>query len=127
MAQRLGGIISSFSSSSPSPTGTMSTLRRQIAYLADEFIGPEAYVVDDTGFPKTVPIHPASRGCIAAPWARRGTVRSGVSVHAVTDWASAAIDWRLFLPESWVGSQRWSRRLQRASVGLGCGPASTSW
>jgi SRSO17 transposase len=22
-------------------------------------------------------------------------------VHAVTDWASAAIDWRLFLPESW--------------------------
>jgi SRSO17 transposase len=24
-----------------------------------------------------------------------------VSVHAVTDWASAAIDWRLFLPESW--------------------------
>ena len=25
----------------------------------------------------------------------------GVSVHAVTDWASAALDWRLFLPESW--------------------------
>jgi SRSO17 transposase len=24
-----------------------------------------------------------------------------VSVHAVTDWASAALDWRLFLPESW--------------------------
>jgi SRSO17 transposase len=24
-----------------------------------------------------------------------------VSVHAVTDWASAAIDWRLFLPKSW--------------------------
>jgi hypothetical protein len=22
-------------------------------------------------------------------------------VHAVTDWASAAIDWRLFLPASW--------------------------
>lgn len=22
-------------------------------------------------------------------------------MHAVTDWASAAIDWRLFLPESW--------------------------
>jgi SRSO17 transposase len=22
-------------------------------------------------------------------------------VHAATDWASAAVDWRLFLPESW--------------------------
>lgn len=25
----------------------------------------------------------------------------GVSVHAVTDWASAAAGWRLFLPASW--------------------------
>lgn len=24
-----------------------------------------------------------------------------MSVHAITDWASAAINWRLFLPESW--------------------------
>jgi SRSO17 transposase len=30
-----------------------------------------------------------------------GNCQIGVSVHAVTDWASAAIDWRLFLPKSW--------------------------
>jgi len=32
-----------------------------------------------------------------------GKVRNcqiGVSVHAATDWASAALDWRLFLPAS---------------------------
>jgi SRSO17 transposase len=32
---------------------------------------------------------------------KTGNCQVGVSVHAVTDWASAAIDWRLFLPESW--------------------------
>jgi SRSO17 transposase len=30
-----------------------------------------------------------------------GNCQIGVSVHAVTDWASAAIDWQLFLPASW--------------------------
>ena len=32
---------------------------------------------------------------------KTGNCQVGVSVHAVTDWASAAIDWRLFLPQSW--------------------------
>ncbi|GAA0594633.1 hypothetical protein GCM10010174_07260 [Kutzneria viridogrisea] len=32
---------------------------------------------------------------------KRGNCQVGVSVHAVTDWASAALDWRLFLPKSW--------------------------
>ncbi|USX54098.1 IS701 family transposase [Lentzea sp. HUAS12] len=32
---------------------------------------------------------------------KTGNCQIGVSVHAVTDWASAAIDWRLFLQESW--------------------------
>ncbi|GAC1359193.1 MAG: hypothetical protein NVSMB4_18240 [Acidimicrobiales bacterium] len=30
-----------------------------------------------------------------------GNCQIGVSVHAVTDWASAAINWRLFMPRSW--------------------------
>ncbi|GAA0922094.1 hypothetical protein GCM10009559_05310 [Pseudonocardia zijingensis] len=30
-----------------------------------------------------------------------GNCQIGVSVHAVTDWASAAIDWQLFMPASW--------------------------
>jgi SRSO17 transposase len=30
-----------------------------------------------------------------------GNCQIGVSVHAVTDWASAAIDWRLFIPRFW--------------------------
>jgi SRSO17 transposase len=30
-----------------------------------------------------------------------GNCQVGVSVHAVTDHASAALDWRLFLPDAW--------------------------
>jgi hypothetical protein len=30
-----------------------------------------------------------------------GNCRIGVGVHAVTDAASAALDWRLFIPEAW--------------------------
>ncbi|MEV6449011.1 transposase [Amycolatopsis sp. NPDC051716] len=32
---------------------------------------------------------------------KTGNCQVRVSVHAVTGWASAAIDWRLFLPQSW--------------------------
>jgi SRSO17 transposase len=36
--------------------------------------------------------------CVA--WGKTGNCQVGVSVHAVTDWASVAIDWRLFLSEA---------------------------
>ncbi|MEV0544341.1 transposase [Nocardia salmonicida] len=32
---------------------------------------------------------------------KRGNCQIRVSVHAVTDWASVALDWRLYLPSSW--------------------------
>jgi hypothetical protein len=32
---------------------------------------------------------------------KTGNRQVGVSVHLVTDTASAAVDWRLFVPESW--------------------------
>jgi DDE superfamily endonuclease len=36
---------------------------------------------------------------------KTGNCQIGVSVHAVTDWASAAVDWRLFVPKSWDEQQ----------------------
>ena len=41
------------------------------------------------------------RGSTPAPRARSPTARSGVSLHLASDHASAAVNWRLFLPESW--------------------------
>jgi hypothetical protein len=38
--------------------------RSRIARWAEDFIRPEAYVVDDTGFARTDPIRPVWRACI---------------------------------------------------------------
>nr|WP_235498470.1 transposase [Frankia sp. R43] len=45
---------------------------------------------------------PASPRAARRPRGRRlGNCQVRVSMYAVTDWASAALDWRLFLPASW--------------------------
>lgn len=76
-------------------------VRRQIAEKAVEAIGPEAWVVDDTGFPKDGPASPGVARQYSGSLGKVGNVQIGVSVHAVTDHASCPLDWRLFLPEKW--------------------------
>ncbi len=76
-------------------------VRKRVARWAGSFIEPKAYVVDDTGFPKNGPNSPGVARMYCGSLGKVGNCQIGVSVHAVTDWASAAIDWRLFLPKSW--------------------------
>src|SRR5436190_22570993 len=76
-------------------------VRKRIARWADEFIDPDAYVIDDTGFPKDGADSPGVARQYSGTLGKTGNCQIGVSVHAVTDWASAAIDWRLFLPAAW--------------------------
>jgi SRSO17 transposase len=64
-------------------------------------VDPDAWIVDDTGFPK---FGNASVGVARQYSGTLGKVANcqvGVSIHAATDQASCPIDWRLFLPESW--------------------------
>jgi SRSO17 transposase len=65
------------------------------------FIDPQAYVLDDSGFPKDGVDSPGVARMYSGTLGKVGNCQVGVSVHAVTDWASAAIDWELFLPQSW--------------------------
>jgi SRSO17 transposase len=76
-------------------------VRRRLAVWAGEFVDPAALVIDDTGFPKDGKDSPGVARMYCGALGKTGNCQVGVSVHAVTDWASAAIDWRLFLPESW--------------------------
>ncbi|WP_316691153.1 transposase, partial [Pseudonocardia sp. H11422] len=76
-------------------------VRKRLARWADGFIEPEAYVIDDSGFPKDGADSPGVARMYSGTLGKVGNCQIGVSVHAVTDWASAAIDWQLFLPESW--------------------------
>ena len=62
---------------------------------------PQVWVVDDTGFPKDG----KASACVARQYSgtlgKVANCQIAVSVHAATDAASAVLDWRLFVPESW--------------------------
>src|SRR3954469_22618035 len=101
MAARLGVDHQQLQQFVTSSTWDHADVRRRIACWADEFIAPEAYVIDDTGFPKDGTDSPGVARMYSGTLGKVGNCQIGVSVHAVTDWASAAMDWRLFLPTSW--------------------------
>jgi SRSO17 transposase len=80
-------------------------VRQRLATQMTAVIDPDAWIVDDTGFPK---YGTASVGVARQYSGTLGKVANcqvGVSIHAATDQASCPIDWRLFLPESWDDDQ----------------------
>lgn len=80
-------------------------VRRRLATQMTAAVDPDAWIVDDTGFPK---YGTASVGVARQYSGTLGKVANcqvGVSIHAATDQTSCPIDWRLFLPESWDQDQ----------------------
>ncbi|MET8331118.1 transposase [Streptomyces sp. NPDC005181] len=76
-------------------------IRAKLAWRMEEVIGPEALVFDDTGFLKDG----TASACVSRQYTgTAGKVTNcqvGVSLHLASDHASAAINWRLFLPQTW--------------------------
>ena len=76
-------------------------VRARLAWRMQQAIKPTALIVDDTGFLKDG----NASACVARQYTgTAGKVtncQAGVSLHLASDAASAAVDWRLFLPESW--------------------------
>jgi len=101
MAARLGVDPQQLQQFVTSSTWDYTQVRRRLAGWAAAFLDPVALVVDDTGFPKDGPASPGVARMYSGTLGKVGNCQIGVSVHAVTDWASAALDWRLFLPTSW--------------------------
>ena len=80
-------------------------VRQRLATQMTAAIDPDAWIVDDTGFPK---YGNASVGVARQYSGTLGKVANcqiGVIIHAATDRASCPINWRLFLPESWDDDQ----------------------
>jgi SRSO17 transposase len=76
-------------------------VRARLARRMQREIEPEAWIVDDTGFPKfgRHSVGVARQYCGAL--GKVGNCQVGVSVNAATDAASCPLDWRLFMPEEW--------------------------
>ena len=77
-------------------------VRARLAWRMEKAIRPTALVFDDTGFLKDG----NASACVSRQYTgTAGKVTNcqvGVSLHMASDHASAAVDWRLFLPENWA-------------------------
>jgi SRSO17 transposase len=101
MAVRLGVDHQRLQQFMTSSTWDFVGVRRRLAGMIDRVVAPVAWVVDDTGFPKYGSASPGVARQYSGTLGKVGNCQIGVSVHAVTDTASAPLDWRLFVPGSW--------------------------
>jgi SRSO17 transposase len=101
MAERLGVDEQGLQQFVSSSTWAVEPVRERLARRAVEVIAPDAWVVDDTGFPKDGRASPGVARQYSGTLGKVGNCQIGVSICAVTDTASCPLDWRLFLPERW--------------------------
>src|SRR4030081_686934 len=64
-------------------------------------IGVEAWVLDDTGFPKDGKDSPGVKRQYSGTLGKRGNCQIGVSLHAVGAHGTVPLGWALYLPEDW--------------------------
>jgi SRSO17 transposase len=101
MAERLGVDHQQLQQFLTSSTWDYAAVRRRLAAKAIDVVDPVAWVIDDTGFAKDGNASPGVARQYSGTLGKVGNCQVAVSVHAATDAASAVLDWRLFLPESW--------------------------
>jgi SRSO17 transposase len=76
-------------------------VRRALAARMSRELTSEAWVVDDTGFPKFGKMSVGVARQYSGALGKVGNCQIGVSVNACSDEASCLLDWRLFIPEEW--------------------------
>jgi SRSO17 transposase len=81
-------------------------VRERLAVRMSAEIAPQAWVIDDTAFPKfgRMSVGVARQYCGAL--GKVSNCQIGVSINAVTPQASCPIDWRLYLPTEWDDDPR---------------------
>src|SRR5271154_164849 len=75
--------------------------RRALAQRMGRELTSEAWVIDDTGFPKFGKMSVGVARQYSGALGKVGNCQIGVSVNACSDEASCPLDWRLFVPAEW--------------------------
>ena len=70
----------------------------------------EAWVLDDTGFPKDGKDSPGVKRQYSGTLGKRGNCQIGVSVHAVGATGTVPLGWALYLPEDWCSDEQRRRK-----------------
>ena len=74
---------------------------KAVAERVAPVIGVEAWVLDDTGFPKDGKDSPGVKRQYSGTLGKTGNCQIGVSVHAVGARGTVPLGWALYLPEGW--------------------------
>ncbi len=90
---------------------------RAVAERVAPVIGVEAWVLDDTGFPKDGQDSPGVKRQYSGTLGKIGNCQVGVSVHAVGKTGTVPLGWALYLPEEWCED---SERRRKAKVPVEC-------
>ena len=103
MVERLGGdadyqSLQQFLADSP---WDPAVVVRAVAERVVPAIGVEAWVLDDTGFPKDGKRSPGVKRQYSGTLGKIGNCQIGVSVHAVGSRGTVPLGWALYLPEDW--------------------------
>lgn len=98
-----------------SPWDPAAVVRAVAERVAPE-IEIEAWVLDDTGFPKDGKRSPGVKRQYSGTLGKIGNCQIGVSLHAVGSKGTAPLGWALYLPEEWCED---SERRRAAASGEG--------
>ena len=83
---------------------------RAVAERVCPEIEVEAWVLDDTGFPKQGKRSPGVKRQYSGTLGKTGNCQVGVSVHAVGSEGTAPLGWALYLPEEWCSDEERRRQ-----------------
>src|SRR5664279_1046565 len=76
-------------------------LMRAVVERVAPIVDAEAWVLDDTGFPKDGKHSPGVKRQYSGTLEKIGNCQIGVSVHAVGEEGTVPLGWALYLPEEW--------------------------
>jgi SRSO17 transposase len=112
MIGRLGGeadyqSLQQFLADSPwDPALVIEAVAERVAVAIDV----EAWVIDDTGFPKDGKDSPGVKRQYSGTLGKTGNCQIGVSVHAVGRKGTVPLGWELYLPEEWCEDAKRRRK-----------------
>ncbi len=83
-----------------SPWDSLRLMRAVVERVAP-VVAAEAWVLDDTGFPKDGKRSPGVKRQYSGTLGKIGNCQIGVSLHAVSERATLPLGWALYLPQDW--------------------------
>jgi len=111
-------------------------LMRAVVQRVAPVVGAEAWVLDDTGFPKDGKRSPGVKRQYSGTLGKIGNCQIGVSLHAVSERATLPLGWALYLPEDWCADPERRRKAKipeevrfqtKPQLGLGLVKQAAGW